>query len=124
MKTKNSHASKIKSPMPERKRSARPKATKLLQNPNSKIDIADRKNIEDALKREKAFNNRIINSISDTLYVFDPATGKAIFWNKAMSKMSGYTDAEIAEIPAVSSKYYDKKTVENLKKVRLLLTQK
>ncbi len=53
-----------------------------------------------------------IDNLSDTFFVFDPITGKAIKWNKAFNKISGYSDKEIANLKAPDS-YYSK---EDLKK--------
>ncbi len=41
----------------------------------------------------------------DTFFLFDPQTGKAVKWNKAFREISGYTDEEIAQLPAPDSYY-------------------
>ena len=49
-----------------------------------------------ALIQEKAFSDQIINSIPGIFYVFDD-TGKFIRWNANFSKVSEYSDEEIAQ---------------------------
>ncbi len=59
------------------------------------------------LKQSKEETDQIINSLTDTLFVFDPSNGKALRWNKVFSEISGYTDAEIAYKKAPDD-WYDK----------------
>jgi PAS domain S-box-containing protein len=54
----------------------------------------------------------IINILIDTVFIFDPKTGKAIKWNKAFRDASGYTDDEISQKKAPDD-WYSK---EDLKK--------
>ncbi|MGY5854724.1 MAG: PAS domain S-box protein [Candidatus Thorarchaeota archaeon] len=69
-------------------------------------DITERKRAEEELRAAKEFADTAINSQTDTFFVFDPSTGKAIKWNDAFRMASGYTDEEIATLPAPAS-YYD-----------------
>ncbi len=57
------------------------------------------------LTDDKRIVDQAVNSQSDTFFVFNPKTGKAIKWNKAFSNVSGYSDKEIAELPAPISYY-------------------
>jgi PAS domain S-box-containing protein len=50
-----------------------------------------------ALIQEKAFSDQIINSIPGIFYVFDDS-GKFIRWNENFSKVSEYSDEEIAQL--------------------------
>jgi PAS domain S-box-containing protein len=75
-------------------------------------DITERKQAEEELIMEKEFTEFALNSQQDTFFVFEPATGKAIRWNKAFRDITGYTDEEIASLKAPNS-YYSQ---ENLKK--------
>ncbi len=68
-------------------------------------DITERKRAEEALFKEKKFTEDAINAQMDTFFLFEPGTGKAIRWNKAFTDISGYTDEEIARIPAPDSYY-------------------
>jgi PAS domain S-box-containing protein len=75
-------------------------------------DITERKRAEEALeesserlRREKEFTETLIDSSPDTIFVFDPATGKAVVWNEAFRQVSGYTDEEIAGLKAPDSYY-------------------
>ncbi|MFH1843306.1 MAG: PAS domain S-box protein [bacterium] len=56
----------------------------------------DQQDVESALRREKAFTDSALDAQSDIFFVFDPATGTAIRWNKAVRDISGYSDDEIA----------------------------
>jgi PAS domain S-box-containing protein len=57
------------------------------------MQVVERANA--ALRQEKAFTDQVINSIPGIFYVFDQ-TGKFISWNDNFSKISGYSDDEIA----------------------------
>ena len=59
-------------------------------------DITERKLAEQALRAEQAFTETILNTAQDTIFVFDPNTGKPLRWNRAFTEISGYTDEEIA----------------------------
>ncbi|MHC4532918.1 MAG: PAS domain S-box protein [Planctomycetota bacterium] len=74
-------------------------------------DITERKRAEEALFKEKKFTEDAINTQIDTFFLFDPGTGKAIRWNKAFTNISGYTDGEIARMPAPAS-YYSPEDLE------------
>ena len=68
-------------------------------------DISERKNSEIALNIEKKFTEDILNSSIDTIFVFDPQTGKAHRWNQVFSKVTGYTDEELSLMKAPDSFY-------------------
>ncbi|MFX0071934.1 MAG: PAS domain-containing protein, partial [Candidatus Hermodarchaeota archaeon] len=70
------------------------------------------KKIEENLLSEKEFSEDLINTTSDTIFVFEPETGKAIRWNDSFRKVSGYSDEEISNLKAPDT-YYDQ---EDLKK--------
>ncbi|MEE9566829.1 MAG: PAS domain S-box protein, partial [Desulfobacteria bacterium] len=46
----------------------------------------------------RVFTENILNAVTDTVFVFDPITGKPLMWNKALSEISGFTDKEIASM--------------------------
>jgi PAS domain S-box-containing protein len=75
-------------------------------------NITDRKRSEIALNLEKKFADDIFNSSTDTIFVFNPETGKAIRWNNGFSEVSGYTNEEISKLKAPNS-YYNKEDLEN-----------
>jgi PAS domain S-box-containing protein len=60
---------------------------------------------EQELRSQKEFAETLLNSQQDTFFLFDPATGKAIRWNKMFNEITGYTDEEIARMPAPNSYY-------------------
>ncbi|MFX1420146.1 MAG: PAS domain S-box protein [Promethearchaeota archaeon] len=64
---------------------------------------------------EKEFIENVINASEDTIFVFDPQTGKPIIWNEAFRKISGYSDDEIQSLKAPNS-YYNE---EDLKKAEV-----
>ncbi len=76
------------------------------------IDVTDRKRAAEALKTEKEFTETALNAQSDTFFVFEPSTGRAIRWNEAFKKQSGYSDEEIRLMRAPDSYYSE----EDLKK--------
>jgi len=73
---------------------------------------AERKKVEEALKAEKEFLETALNAQTDTFFVFEPSTGRAVRWNQAFSNVSGYSDEEIRSMKAPDS-YYNE---EDLKK--------
>ncbi|MFC1554553.1 PAS domain S-box protein [candidate division KSB1 bacterium] len=75
-------------------------------------DITERKMSEIKMVDEIEFNETVINTLNDTFFVFDPSTGKAIRWNKYFTRISGYSDDEIASMKAPDSWYSE----EDLKK--------
>ena len=68
-------------------------------------DITERKNSEMALNIEKQFTEDILNSSLDTIFVFEPETGKTLRWNKVFKDKSGYTDEELTSMKAPDSYY-------------------
>ena len=83
-------------------------------------DITEQKRAEEALKAERDFSANLLDALLDTVFVFDPGTGKALRWNKAFSEASGYTDEEISSKKAPDDWYSDQdleKTAEELAKL-------
>lgn len=68
-------------------------------------DITDRKNVEASLLKEKAFTDMALNAQSDTFFLFELATGKALRWNQSFKDITGYKDHEIEIMPAPESYY-------------------
>lgn len=58
-------------------------------------DISERKRAEEALRHEKQFSEDTLNALPGVFYMFD-ASGRFVRWNHEFSKVSGYTDAELA----------------------------
>jgi PAS domain S-box-containing protein len=75
-------------------------------------EITKRKKAEKALLLEKNFSDTLFNASQDTIFLFDPATGKPIKWNLCFAEVSGYTDEEIAAMKAPDD-FYD---ADDLKK--------
>ena len=61
-------------------------------------DITRLRKNQQAIRREKEFTETALNSQKDTFFLFDPVSCKAIRWNHAFSKITGYTDREIARM--------------------------
>jgi len=57
------------------------------------------------LEKGEQFVRRALDSQTDTFFLFDPASGRALRWNCAFREISGYTDSEIAEMPVPSGWY-------------------
>ncbi|TFG04463.1 MAG: PAS domain S-box protein, partial [Promethearchaeota archaeon] len=56
----------------------------LLREISSRVKIfIEKRRTEEKLRSEKKFTEDLINTTSDTIFVFDPEKGKAIRWNKA-----------------------------------------
>jgi len=70
-------------------------------------DITDIQKAEEALLLEKNYSDRLFDAPHDTVFLFEPSTGKPIRWNKRFSEESGYTDDEIAGMKAPRD-FYDK----------------
>jgi len=69
------------------------------------VDITERKVAQEKLSRIKAFTDTALDAQMDTLFIFEPATGKAVRWNKSFRDLVGYSDEEIASLPAPASYY-------------------
>jgi len=68
-------------------------------------DITERKQAELDLQSEKEFTNKALDTQPDTFFLFDVVAGKALRWNAAFREVSGYSDEEIASLPAPASYY-------------------
>jgi PAS domain S-box-containing protein len=68
-------------------------------------NITERKKAEEQLRLEKEFIDEALDAQMDTFFLFEPAHGKALRWNQAFTNISGYTDNEIAGMPAPASYY-------------------
>jgi len=68
-------------------------------------DISERKQAEAEILVEKTFTDTALDTQADTFFLFEPASGKAIRWNKAFREISGYSDEEIAQMPAPQAYY-------------------
>ncbi len=68
-------------------------------------DVTELRLAEKALHDEKAFTETALNAQRDTFFLFAPDTGKAIRWNKAFRDVSGYSDEDIARMPAPEAYY-------------------
>ena len=75
-------------------------------------DITEKKNSELALKVEKKFTEDILNSSVDTIFVFEPETGRAVRWNNVFNIVTGYSNEEISSMKVPDSYY----SVEDLKR--------
>jgi len=64
------------------------------------FDVTDRKRAEAAVLEEKAFSDTLLDAPQDTVFVFDPATGRPIRWNRYFVQVSGYSDSEITRMKA------------------------
>ncbi len=60
------------------------------------------------LRAEKEFTETALNYQQDTFFLFEPMTGKAIRWNNAFQKITGYTNQEIINLPAPGAYYNEK----------------
>ena len=63
-------------------------------------DVTDLKGVERALRREREFVERALDTLDDVFYVVDES-GSFVRWNDRLSEVSGYTDAEIGSRTAL-----------------------
>ncbi|MCK5803730.1 MAG: PAS domain S-box protein, partial [Lentisphaeria bacterium] len=82
-------------------------------------DITERKRTEQALTAEKEFTEAALNAQTDTFFVFEPSTGRAVRWNETFSRVSGYSDQEIRSMKAPGSYYSE----EDLSKAAAVVEQ-
>ncbi len=71
-------------------------------------EIEIRRQTEGELQAEKEFIETALNTQTDTFFVFDLESRKALRWNKAFQETCEYTDEEIAEI-ALPYSYFSRK---------------
>ena len=81
--------------------------------------LQKRKLAEAMLRNEKKLTDIALNSQLDTFFLFDPATGKVIRWNRAFNDITGYTDEEIAGMVAPDSYY----SPEDLERANIFIQQ-
>nr|NQU93429.1 PAS domain S-box protein [Bacteroidota bacterium] len=62
------------------------------------IDITDRKKMEDALRESRAFNQTLLDTSPDLIYVYDIIDRKNIYSNHGIMKILGYSIEEILAI--------------------------
>jgi PAS domain S-box-containing protein len=74
-------------------------------------EISDQKAVEEALRKERELTEAAWDAQRDTFFLFEPDSGKAIRWNRAFREITGYTDEEIAGMPAPAS-YYEPEDLE------------
>ena len=84
-------------------------------------EMMQRKQAAENLKEEKEFTEKALNTQLDTFFAFNPATGKAIRWNKAFEEVSGYSNEEIAQMKAPDSYYDQQDLAKAAKAVALIL---
>jgi PAS domain S-box-containing protein len=63
-------------------------------------DITERKRAEEALLREKAFSEAMLDSVPGVFYLFDH-TGRLLRWNRSFETVSGYSAEEMAARPVL-----------------------
>jgi PAS domain S-box-containing protein len=61
------------------------------------VDVTDLKQREEELREERAFIESLFDAIPDVLYAFDQER-TMLRWNDQLSTLTGYSDAEIAEM--------------------------
>jgi len=69
------------------------------------IDRSAREKAKAELRLEKEFTAKLLDAPADTVFVFEPGTGKAIRWNQVFRDVTGYSDEEIASLKAPDAYY-------------------
>jgi len=83
-------------------------------------DISERKQAEEVLYQEKIFTDKLLNAPRDTVFLFDPITGKPIRWNEQFVEVSGYSSDEIKNMKAPDDFYSEddlEKAKETIEKI-------
>ncbi|MBS1213906.1 MAG: domain S-box/diguanylate cyclase protein [Proteobacteria bacterium] len=62
-------------------------------------EVSERKLAEEALRREKAFSDHVMDSLPGIFYMTD-AGSRLIRWNRKASEVTGYEDVELARMHA------------------------
>ncbi len=75
------------------------------------VNITEQALMQQKMIAEKEFTEKALDVQHDTFFLFDVTTGKAVRWNKAFHEISGYTDEEIASLPAPASYYSEEDLV-------------
>lgn len=57
------------------------------------------------MENAQKFVDEILNSIKDTIFIFDVETGEPVIWNKAMREISGYSEDEISAKKMIAQLY-------------------
>ncbi len=57
-------------------------------------DVTDRRRVEQALQREKAFTDAVVDSLPGIFYVLD-TQGRFVRWNKVAENLSGFSAAKL-----------------------------
>jgi two-component system, cell cycle sensor histidine kinase and response regulator CckA len=68
-------------------------------------NITARRQAEEALRREKAFSDAVIDGLPGIFYLYDDQ-GQAVRWNKRHEELTGYTAADLA-YPDAYLKWYE-----------------
>jgi len=76
-------------------------------------DITEQQAAIDYLVMENNFTQSILEGVDDTLFLFDPKDGRAVRWNSAFRRISGYSDREISRKKAPDD-WYDAQDLERL----------
>ena len=63
----------------------------------SSLDITERKQIEEAVMKERDFSDAMLNSLPGIFYFYDQ-TGKFLRWSQTLETVSGYSAQEIARM--------------------------
>lgn len=63
-------------------------------------DITERKQAEEAILREKAFCDLLVNFLPGVFYMFDE-TGRFVWWNKNLEEVSEYSAEEVSNVCAL-----------------------
>ncbi|MBI4986235.1 MAG: diguanylate cyclase [Rhodocyclales bacterium] len=66
------------------------------------VDVTDRKHSEEALVKEKAFSDALVESVPGAFYVVD-MEGNYYRWNSYLNRLTGLSDRELLQRPSLLS---------------------
>ncbi|MFC1523257.1 ATP-binding protein [Thermodesulfobacteriota bacterium] len=78
---------------------------------------------EKSLLTEKQFTERLIDALTDTFFVFEPETGKALRWNKNFESISEYSPEEISRLKAPETYYSEKDLQKSAQAMDVVMEQ-
>lgn len=64
------------------------------------LDVTERKQIGDALAKEKEFSDALIESVPGAFFVVDPE-GNYVRWNSYLNRLTGLNDAQLMHMPSL-----------------------
>lgn len=82
----------------------------------SKVGMGSSASGPESWQHQKDFSDILFDATMETVFLFDPTTGKPLRWNKHFADVSGYTDEDISHLKAPDD-FYTEADIARAKKV-------